>query len=111
METKKELVNLIKSQNLIDIRVPSFINIEFSIDNVIQIWSEILNDINKTRPSIGIIIEDSVPIEIVNNCLILRYNKSSGFNESLFNRAIPFIQKIMFKYFNKNIDLRILKNQ
>ena len=86
-------------------------NIEFSIDNITQVWSDILNDINKTRPSIGTIIEDSVPIEIVNNCLILRYNKSSGFNESLFNRAIPFIQKIMFKYFNKNIDLKILKNK
>ena len=50
--------------------------------------TKISDDINKTRPSIGMIIEDSIPIEIVNNCLILRYNKESGFNESLFNKLI-----------------------
>ena len=32
INTKKEIVNLIKSQNLIDIRTPSFINIKFLLN-------------------------------------------------------------------------------
>ena len=31
-ETKKELINLVKSKNLIDIRTPSFINAKFNLD-------------------------------------------------------------------------------
>ena len=32
IKAKKEIVNLVKSQNLIDIRTPSFINIKFFMD-------------------------------------------------------------------------------
>jgi hypothetical protein len=32
IEVKKELINLVKSQNLIDIRIPSFLNVQLSID-------------------------------------------------------------------------------
>ena len=31
-ETKKELINLVKSKNLIDIRTPSFLNVKFNLD-------------------------------------------------------------------------------
>ena len=34
IETKKELINLIKSQNLIDIRTPSFLNANLQINDI-----------------------------------------------------------------------------
>ena len=45
-EIKKEIINLVKSQNLIDIRTPSFINIKFFIDkknNLIDLDNRIKN--------------------------------------------------------------------
>ena len=32
-EIKKEIINLVKLQNLIDVRTPSFINIKYNLDN------------------------------------------------------------------------------
>ena len=32
-EIKRELINLVKSQNLIDIRTPSFLNVKFNLQN------------------------------------------------------------------------------
>ena len=45
-EIKKEIINLVKSQNLIDIRTPSFINIKFFIDkknNLVDLDKRIKN--------------------------------------------------------------------
>ena len=45
-EIKKEIINLVKSQNLIDIRTPSFINIKFFIDkknNLVNLDNRIKN--------------------------------------------------------------------
>ena len=44
VETKKEIINLIKSQNLIDIRVPSFLKAEFKINkknNLVELKSKL----------------------------------------------------------------------
>ena len=38
IEIKKELVDLVKSKNLIDIRTPSFLNVKFELDKKKVIW-------------------------------------------------------------------------
>ena len=46
VETKKELINLVKSKNLIDIRTPSFLNVILNInkkDNLVELNSRIYN--------------------------------------------------------------------
>ena len=46
METKKELTNLVKSKNLIDIRTPSFLNVKLNLDdksNLVELNSRIKN--------------------------------------------------------------------
>ena len=44
IETKKEIINLVKSQNLIDVRVPSFLSAQFKIskkNNLVKLESKI----------------------------------------------------------------------
>ena len=46
LETKKELTNLVKSKNLIDIRTPSFLNVKLNLDdksNLVELNSRIKN--------------------------------------------------------------------
>ena len=47
IEVKKEITNLIKSQNLIDIRAPSFLNVQLKLDkynNLVELKTRLNND-------------------------------------------------------------------
>ena len=44
IKTKKELINLVKSENLIDIRTPSFLNVKLNLNkksNLVELNSRI----------------------------------------------------------------------
>ena len=93
METKKELVNLIKSQNLIDIRVPSFINIEFSIDrenNLVELSQRIKN------------------IDLIENIYVQEFN-----NEAVYIKIkyLGKIDKVIEELKKQNIILKLIKEQ
>ena len=49
-EIKRELINLLKSQNLIDIRTPSFLNVKFNLQN-----NSTLVDLNSKDQKIDLI--------------------------------------------------------
>ena len=86
-------------------------NLDFSIDKIAKLWNDIIREININRPSIGSIIEECKPVELKNEILVLKYRPNTGFNESLFNRAIPFVQEIIFKHFGKKLNLDIIKEK
>ena len=58
---KDEIINLVKSQNLIDIRTPSFLNVKFNLDkknNLVLLNSKIKN------------------IELIENIFVQEFNKN-----------------------------------
>ena len=59
-EIKKELINIVKSENLIDIRTPSFLNVKFNLDktsNFVDLNSRMQN------------------IDLVENIYVQEFNK------------------------------------
>ena len=96
-----------KTNKIIDKKTTK--NLDFNINKVVKFWPEIVSEVNLSRPSIGSIIEDCKPVELVGKVLILKYYSKSVFNDSLFNRASHFIEEIIFKYLHKKVKLEILK--
>ena len=86
-------------------------NLDFSIDKIAKLWNDIIREININRPSIGSIIEECKPVELKNEILVLKYLPNTGFNESLFNRATPFVQEIIIKHFGRKLKLDIIKEK
>ena len=72
-----------------------------SLESIKKSWLKITNEIKKKKPSLGSIIDSSIPIKLKNNILTLKYKSDLGFNESLFLKSESFLQKILNKYFTK----------
>ena len=92
-EVKKEIINLVKSQNLIDIRTPSFLNAQIKINkknNLVEFRSRI-----KT-------------IDSIENIFILKFNNKSTF---LKIKYLGNIDKIIKQLENKKIKLELVDNQ
>ena len=92
-EVKKEIINLVKSQNLIDIRTPSFLNAQIRINkknNLVELRSRI-----KT-------------IDSIENIFILKFNNKSTF---LKIKYLGNIDKIIKQLENKKIKLELVDNQ
>ena len=99
IESKKELANLVKSQNLIDIRVPSFLNASLIIDeknNLVELKSR-LNQ-----------------IDLVENLYIKEFNKDSvslkikylGKLENIINQLKE--KKVILKLINEEWSIKII---
>ena len=99
IESKKELINLVKSQNLIDIRVPSFLNASLLIDeknNLVELKSR-LNQ-----------------IDLVENLYIKEFNKDSvslkikylGKLENIINQLKE--KKVILKLINEEWSIKII---
>ena len=93
IEVKNEIINLVKSQNLIDIRSPSFLNAKIQINkknNLVELRSRI-----KT-------------IDSIENIFIQKFN-----NESIYLKIkyLGKIDKIIKQLENKKIKLELLDNQ
>ena len=76
-QSKKELINLVKSKNLIDIRTPSFLNVKFSINkssNLVDLNSRIKN------------------IDLIENIYVQEFNKT---NMSLRIKYLGKLDKII----------------
>ena len=92
-KTKNEIIDLVKSQNLIDIRSPSFLNAKIQINkknNLVELRSRI-----KT-------------IESIENIFIQKFN-----NESIFLKIkyLGKIDKLIKQLENKKIKLELVDNQ
>ena len=93
IETKKDIINLIKSQNLIDIRVPSFINAQLIIDkknNIVNLNNRLKN------------------IDIIENIYIQEYNNKSIF---LKIKYLGKLNKIIKELEKQSIILKLSGDQ
>ena len=92
-ETKNEIINLVKSQNLIDIRTPSFLNVRLNLDKKNNLI--ILN----TR------IKKIAQIE---NIFVIEFNKDYAI---LKIKHLGKLEKITTQLKDQNINLQLINDQ
>ena len=92
-ETKNEIINLVKSQNLIDIRTPSFINVNF-----LNSKKNNLVDLNKRLEN----------IELIENIYVQELNSKYV---SLKIKYLGNINKIIKQMESQNIILKLTNDQ
>jgi len=92
-DSKKELVNLVKSKNLIDIRAPSFLNVKLNIDrksNLVDLNSSIKN------------------IESIENIYVQEFNKDFV---NLRIKYLGKLEKIINELKIKDINLELINEE
>ena len=90
---KKELINIVKSENLIDIRTPSFLSVKFNLNktsNFVELNSRMQN------------------IDLVENIYVQEFNKDYM---KLRIKYLGKIQKIINQLKNKKINLQLINDQ
>ena len=92
-ETKKELINLVKSNNLIDIRTPSFLNIKLKIYNKSN-----LVEIKKRMKK----------IQSIENIYVQEFNKD---NMNLRIKYLGKLDKLINALKKENINLQLINDQ
>ena len=92
-ETKKELINLVKSKNLIDIRTPSFLNVKLDLNkksNLVKLNSRVQK------------------IDIIENITVKEFNKDYM---SLRIKYLGKLEKIIDQLKKEKIDLQLINDQ
>ena len=92
-ETKKELTNLIKSKNLIDIRTPSFLNVKLELSkdsNLVKLNSRIKK------------------IDSIENIYVQEFNKDFM---KLRIKFLGKLEKIINQLKKENVELKLINNQ
>ena len=77
-----------------------------SFNDIKSKWEEVLGSINRIRPSVGSIIEDFVPLSIVDDLLVLESKTGQGFNEKVLERGMPIIEKELENIFDIKIRVK-----
>ena len=77
-----------------------------SFDDIKSKWEKVLRSINRIRPSVGSIIEDYVPLSIMDDLLILESKTGQGFNEKVLERGMPIIEKELENIFGIKIRVK-----
>ena len=93
LAAKDEITNLVKSQNLIDIRTPSFINVKFNLDkknNLVLLNSKIRN------------------IDLIENIYVQEFNKDYV---NLKIKYLGKLEKIIIELRNEEISLQLINDQ
>ena len=93
IESKKELINLVKSKNLIDIRTPSFLNAKLDINkssNLVELNLRIKN------------------IDLIENLYVQEFNKNYV---NLRIKYLGKLDKIINQLKNEKIDLQLINDQ
>ena len=93
IETKKELTNLVKSRNLIDIRTPSFLNVKLELNknsNLVKLNSRIKK------------------IDSIENIYVQEFNKDFM---KLRIKFLGKLKKIINQLKKENIELKLINNQ
>ena len=99
-ETKYEIINLVKSQNLIDIRTPSFINVNFLISK-----KNNLVDLNKRLKRIELI--ENIYVQELNSKYVNLKIKYLGKIDKIIKQMES--QNIIMKFTNDQWSLSIKK--
>ena len=80
--------------------------VEKDIEYILTEWPNILENINRIRPTVGSIVEDFIPTSFDNNVIILESTTSNSFNEKLMEMGTPIIEKEISERIDKNIKVR-----
>jgi len=92
-ETKKELIDLVKSVNMIDIRTPSFLKVKLELgkkSNLVELKSRIKN------------------IDLIENVFVQEFNKNSM---TLRIKYLGKLNKILDEFKRENINLKLINDQ
>ena len=81
-------------------------SIKDSFDDIKSKWEEVSKSINLSRPSVGSIIEDFVPLSIKDDLLVLESKTGQGFNEKVLERGMPIIEKELENIFDIKIRVK-----
>ena len=92
-ETKNEIINLVKSQNLIDIRTPSFLNVRLNLDK---------------KNNLIILNTKIKKIAQIENIFVIEFNKDYAV---LKIKHLGKLEKIITQLKNQNISLQLIDNQ
>ena len=98
-KTRKEITNIIKSQNLIDVRTPSFLNTKLILNK-----NNSLVELNKRLKNIDLI--DNIYVQEFNSNYVLIKIKYLGKLNKIINQLKS--QKIMLELLNNKWSLRII---
>ena len=93
IELKKELINLVKSENLIDIRTPSFLNVKLELNknsNLVELNLRIKN------------------IDLIENVYVQEFNKDYM---NLRIKYLGKLDKMINQLKNEMINLQLIENQ
>jgi hypothetical protein len=93
IDTKKELINLVKSKNLIDVRTPSFLNVKLDLNkknNIVEINTRIKN------------------IDLIENVFVQQFNKDYM---SLTIKYFGKLEKIVNQLKKEDINLQMINEQ
>lgn len=93
IQSKKELINLVKSKNLIDIRTPSFLNVKFDLRNKSNLV-ELNSKIKK--------------IDVIENIYVQEFNKDYM---NLKIKYLGRLEKIINQLKKQNINLNLINDQ
>lgn len=87
----------------------NILNQKVNFDNINSKWEQVLDSINRMRPSVGSIIEDFVPSTMMDDLLLLEPKTGQGFNEKVLERGIPIIEKEIENMFDMKIKIKFIK--
>lgn len=129
VETKKETKENVKKETISDEvstpsihhtpaseqKVPSDTekNVEKSADFLEQIkneWGIIISKINVDKPSIAAILEDYSPISVIDNIIMLKPIRETGFSMKAMDRSMKYIENILFETLGNKLTLSFQKN-
>ena len=80
--------------------------VEKDVEFIVKEWPNILENINRIRPTVGSIVEDFIPTSFENNVIFLESTTSNSFNEKLMEMGTPIIEKEISERIDKNIKVR-----
>ena len=129
VETKKETKENVKKETISDEvstpsihhtpaseqKVPSDTekNVEKSADFLEQIkneWGIIISKVNVDKPSIAAILEDYSPISVIDNIIMLKPIRETGFSMKAMDRSMKYIENILFETLGNKLTLSFQKN-
>ena len=92
-EVKEEIINLVKSQNLIDVRTPSFLNVKLNLDK---------------KSSLFLLKSRIQNIDIIENIFVQEFNKDYIY---LKIKYLGKLEKIINQLRNENISLKLIRDE
>ena len=93
VESKKEIINLVKSENLIDIRTPSFLNVKLNLNK---------------KNNLVVLNSKIKMIDLIENVYVKEFNKDYM---NLRIKYLGKLDKMISKLKDKNINLQLINNQ